>query len=593
MMPDMLTYKFGEFLLDVPGFKLLRDGSLVPLPPKAFDTLVMLVQNHGQVVEKEVLLRELWPDTFVGEAALAQNILTLRRALGQRAKQGHYIDTVPKRGYRFVAPVVVKGGPAAAGAPAEGAAGVVAKAGGDLKTPSTSLAVLPLVNVSNDPQIEYISDGVTETITYRLSRLAKLRVMACTTVAKYKGVEVDPLQAGRELKVQAALVGKINQVEERLVLSAELVDVEHGWQLWGEQYNCTFSDIFQVQDEIARSVSEKLHLKPSKAERTRLTNNYTRSVEAYREYLKGRYFWNRVTEEGYDQAIEHFNQAIGIDPAYALAYTGLADAYIMRDFYGIHPPAKEMSKARSAALKALEIDPFLAEARCSLACLKLIYDFDWAGAEHDFKEALELNPHYTYARRWYSRYLIARGYFDESIGECNLAIDTAVFDPANYMHAGWNNYYARRYDEAARQLRKSLELDPEMSIARMLLGVVYLQQGKPADGIAQLDAAMESEHAPIFRGFAAYAHGQGGQRKEAERILADLERQSSHKYVPPYAIAIAYAGLGKTERALDWLEDALHIHNQWIGLIKVAPEIDILRTDPRLEDIIQRLGLNH
>jgi len=587
--PDSPTYEFGEFHLDIKGYKLLRNGKPVPLTPKAFDMLVILVRKRGRVVEKEELIRELWPDTFVGDTALAQNIFTLRKALGEGTKTRHYIETVPKRGYRFVAPVVEKGGRDAAGAAAEN--GPPAKAGGVSKSPTISLAVLPLVNVSNDPQVDYIADGVTETITYRFSRLAQLRVMARSTVARYKGVEVDPLQVGRELAVQAVFVGKLSQVGDRLTLSAELVDVERGWQLWGEQYSRTFPDIFEVQDEIARSVSERLHLKLSKEERTRLTKNYTRSADAYRLYLKGRFYWEKLTEDGYKLALEHFNQAIEVDPSYALAYAGLADAYTMRDFYGLRAPTKEMPKARAAALKALEIDPFLAEAHCALACIKLIYDYDWAGAERGFREALELNPHYVYARHWYSRYLIAQGHVEESLVECDLAIETAVFDPVNYMYAGWNNYYARRYEEAVKQLRRSLQLKPEMPLAHMILGAVYLQEGEFTDAVAELKAALKAEPAPIFSGYLAHAYGVAGERQEAERLLGELKEQSKERYVPPYAIAIAYAGLGKRENALEWLEDAYRRRNQWIGFLKAAPEIDVLRSDPRLEDLMRRIGL--
>jgi TolB-like protein len=266
---NSLTYQFGEFILDITGYKLMYNGKPVPLTPKAFDTLVMLVQMRGHLVEKEELIRKLWPDTYVGDTALAQNIFTLRKALGEGTRTRKYIETVPKRGYRFVASVIEKRGLEAASTETGGAAPASTKAdGGSSGSLTISLAVLPLVNASNDPQLEHIADSMTDTLTYRFSQLAHLRVMARSTVSKYKGGEVDPLQVGRELAVQAVFVGKVNQVGDRLIISVELVDVARGWQLWGEQYSRMFPDIFDVQDEIARSVSERLRLKLSKEGRT-------------------------------------------------------------------------------------------------------------------------------------------------------------------------------------------------------------------------------------------------------------------------------------------------------------------------------------
>ncbi|MCA1626804.1 MAG: winged helix-turn-helix domain-containing protein, partial [Acidobacteria bacterium] len=428
--PAAFLYEFGPFRLDAAEQLLLRDGVPVPLTPKVFETLVVLVENSGRVVEKEKLMEQVWPGTFVEEGNLSVTIFMLRKALGEDAVERRYIETVPKRGYRFTAPVRKmrrgdqlgdqSGSRAAAGEsasfldatvieppsspghsnakfPHESA--TLSRTTRALKDSSSSLsssqsirraraktidslAVLPLVNGSDDPNAEYLSDGITESIINSLSQLPQLRVMSRSTVFRYKGREVDPQEVGRDMSVRAVLTGRVLQLGDRLIIRTELVDVADGWQLWGEQYNRNPADILAVQEEISQEISAKLRLKLSGEQKQRLTKRHTGSAEAYQTYLKGRYYWNKRTHEGIRKGIEYFTEAIKLDPNYALAYAGIADSYALLGAieYSALPPHEAMQKAREAALRALAIDDTLAEAHASLAYVR-IYDWNWTEAE--------------------------------------------------------------------------------------------------------------------------------------------------------------------------------------------------------------------
>jgi TolB-like protein len=391
-------YRFGPFSLNVEEHLLLRDGEPVLLTPKAFETLVVLVENRRRVVLKDELMKEVWPDTFVEESTLAQNIFTLRKTLGRTASGRQYIETYPRRGYRFVEAVSEgRADDDAAGAEQPGQ-GTEEMGGGTSQGKTIeSLAVLPLVNENADPRVEYLSDGITDSIINSLSQLPQLRVMARSIVYRYRGRETDPQEVGRELQVSAVMVGRILNVDDRLVVRMELVDVEDGSQLCGAQYNRDLSDIFDVQDKIAGQISEMLRLKLTGEEQRRLAQHYTEDTEAYQLYLRGRYHLDKRTAKAYERAIEYFEQAINLDPAYTLAYSGLADAYTLFEYYGLRPPSETMPKAKAAAVRAVELDDALAEGHASLGCVKLVYDRDWEGARRAFERSIELNPKYAHA----------------------------------------------------------------------------------------------------------------------------------------------------------------------------------------------------
>jgi len=391
------VYRFGSFLLSQAERLLLNGEEHVSLTPKVFDTLLVLVENSGHLVTKERLLQEVWPGTFVEEANLSVNIASLRKALSKGGKQ-QYIETISKRGYRFTADVVKEMSRSTANVTPEPLARLTSQSGITVRgsREANSLAVLPFENVSEDPNFEYLSDGLTESIINGLSQLQNLRVSARNMVFRYKIKQMDPQEIGRELGVCSVVLGRVLQLDNRLIISTELVDVTNGWQMWGEQYHRGPSDILAVQEEISAAICSKLKARLTREEKERLGKYYTEDPEAYHLYLKGRYHWNKYAQQGLRKAIDYFSQAIEIDPTYALAYAGIADSYYrLSNVYA--PNAEAMPKAKAAALKALEIDETLAEAHAALGLINMSYDWNWRAAETEFMRAVELNPNYAIA----------------------------------------------------------------------------------------------------------------------------------------------------------------------------------------------------
>jgi len=458
--------------------------------------------------------------------------------------------------------------------------------------PIDSLAVLPFVNASADPNAEYLSDGISESIISSLSRLPNFKVMSYSSVSRFKGPKIDPQEAGRRLKVRAVLTGRLLQRGDNLSISAELVDVEDNTQLWGEQYNRKLADIFAIQEQIAREISEKLRLRLSREQQQGLAKRYTQNPESYQDYLRGRYFWNKRTADGLNTAIEHFNKAIAKDPTFALAYAGIADCYAVMSFYTAVPPRESYPKAKSAALKALNIDGSLVEAHAALAWVKQEYDRDWGGAEKDYKRALELNPGYATARDWYALYLCALGRFDEALTEFRRAQELDPLSLIISTHAGYVFYYSHRYDEAIEQYRNTLAMDPNFSVARSDLARAYLQKSMYPEAVAELQAALRlgGEH-PRNIGRLGHAYGLSGNRGEAQKILAELTAQSRQGHVPALAITEVYLALGDKERASEWLRKAVEERSAGVSWLKVGPAYAPLRSDPRFVELLRRMNL--
>lgn len=579
-------YDFGPFRLDLTEHFLLRSGKTVSLTPKAFDTLVMLVRNKGRIVTKDELLKTVWPETFVEEATLAQNIFTLRKALGgSEGKQ--YIQTIAKRGYRFVASVTEVIDESAVETPVA-QFDTVADDDRDAmggETAIGSLAVLPLINASSDPNAEYLSDGITESIVNSLSLLPELQIKACSTLTHFKGREISPQEAGRELAVDAVLVGRILKFGENLLIRMELVDVTNGWQLWGEEYNQKLFDIHKFQGAVAKDISEKLRLKLTSEEWQRILKPRAQKAESYQLYLKGRYFLNLRTRHGYENARDCFEQAIQIDSAFALAYCGLADSYILFDFYGLIPPWQTMPKARAAAAKAIELDNELPETHTTLAAIKLVYNRDPTGAEREFKVALRLNPKYSRAHDGYAHCLLEMGRIEESLAECHRALELEPFDLEINQHLGWYYLFARQYDLAIEQLLKTLEMGPHVYRARILLGMAYVQKKLFSQAIEEFLRADRLEKTPVLSGFLGHAYAMAGKEKALE-ILDHLLEELNHRYVPPYSIALIYTGLGRRDEAFEWLQKAFVEHSHWHGWLRLTPELDSLRSDPRFTELV-------
>jgi serine/threonine protein kinase/Flp pilus assembly protein TadD len=457
-----------------------------------------------------------------------------------------------------------------------------------------SLAVLPLVNATRDPNAEYLSDGITESIINSLSKLPKLRVVPRSTVFRYKGSLADPQEIGRELGVRAVFVGRVMHHGDFLIIKTELVDVAQDSQLWGEQYRRKITNIFSLQEEIAEDISEKLRLRLSGADKKRLAKRYTENSEAYKFYLKGRYFvTTKRTEEWIKRGIEHFQQAIDLDPNYALAYSGLADAYaFLASSTGGWSPREAYPKAKAAALKALEIDEALGEAHSSLGFFSLLYDWNFAQAEHEFKRAIELSPNYPHAHDGYGFYLKAMGQHEEAVRECLMIQQVDPLSPFGHVSLGWAYYFARQYDLAVQQGKKALEMDKHSAFAYWNLGLVYLQQEKLESAISALSKSVTfSDSGLAFEAHLGFAYAIAGKRTEAIEVLADLHENAKHSYVSAYYFAIIHVGLGETDEAFKWLEEAYEERSGFMPFLKVDPIVDSLRTDARFVNLLQRIGL--
>jgi TolB-like protein/Tfp pilus assembly protein PilF len=587
------VYKFRSFLLDTAERVLRCDEKNVPLTPKVFDTLVVLVERAGRLVTKESLLAEVWPDTFVEEANLSVNIATLRKALGEIAGEHQYIQTISKRGYRFVANVVEVERETRPVAIDQPQSAVIAKKQSTLDQYQglTSLAVLPFDNGSADPNAEYLSDGITESIINSISQLQGLRVVARNTVFRYKAKGVDPEKVGRELGVCAVLYGRILQLGDRVVIRAELVDVLNGWQIWGEEYQVKFQDILTVQEEISEAISGKLKLQLTREEKERLGKRNTGNAEAFKLYLKGRYYWNKYTHEGLEKALEYFRQAIDIDPVYALAYAGIADSHF-RLANQYLAPRLTIPKAKAAAMRALEIDPTLPEAHASLGILKMRYDCDWQGAELELKQAISLNPSYVAAHQWYGAYFQAQRRFDEALHHFSLAQELDPLSTQVTVLWGMCLWAMRLYDEALEKFREAIAMNPHHYPAHLSLALTHAQLKNFPEAIEEFKKAGQLDDSRTIMGYLAHVYAASGKRDEAQRILEEMLMQRKERYCSAYAVALVYAALSEDDLAFEWLAKAHEEHDDHLGWgVASDPRLDSLRGDPRFNELLSRVGL--
>jgi serine/threonine protein kinase/tetratricopeptide (TPR) repeat protein len=455
-----------------------------------------------------------------------------------------------------------------------------------------SLAVLPFENASGDPEHEYLSDGITGSLIHILARLPKLRVMAQSTVSRYKGRGIDPQAIGRELNVRAVLSGKIMQRGGSLRVGAELVDVATGSQLWGAQYDRKPDDIFVVEDDISNEISGKLRLQLTGAEKTRLTKRHTEDAEAYGLYLKGRHHWNRWTEEGFYKAIEYFQQAIEKDRSYALAYTGVADSYVLLGWNSYLSSEDAFAKGKVAALTALRLDPDLAEAHTSWAALLWLHDWQWEEAQTEFKRSLELAPTYPTANHWYAEYVMTMGQHAEAIARIKNGHDLDPLSLIINVAVGWSLYFAHRYDEALKQLRRTAELDPNYPVTCWILGLLLRKMGRYELAIAEGEKAVKlSGGSPLMRAALAHTLAAAGRTTEALQVLDDLTTLAKQKYVPPYFIAGIHIGLRENDRAMEYLEKSYEEHSHWLIYLHMDPGMDGLGDDLRFQDLLRRVGL--
>jgi serine/threonine protein kinase/tetratricopeptide (TPR) repeat protein len=454
-----------------------------------------------------------------------------------------------------------------------------------------SLAVLPFENANRDPEHEYLGDGITGSLINILATVPKLRVMAQSTVFRYKGRDMDPRAIGRELNVRAVLTGKIMQSGGSLRIGTELVDVATGCQLWGAQYDRKPSDIFAVQDEISNEISGKLRLQLTRAEKKRLTRRHTEDAEAYRLYLKGRHYWNKWTEEGFYKAIEYFKQAVEKDPSYALAYAGMADSYVLLGWNSYLPPKEAFPRGKVAAMTALRLDPELAEGHTSLAALMWLYDWHWKEAETEFKHSLDLSPTYATANHWYAEYVMTMGRQAEAIARMKNSQDLDPLSLIINVAVGWAFYYARRYDEGIEQLRQTVELDPNYPVTHWILGLLLRRTGCYEQAIIEGEKGVNlSGGSPLMRAALAHTYGKAGRTKEAFQLLDDLTKLAKQEYVAHYFFAGIHIGLGHNDRAIEYLEKSYEEHSHWLIYLHIDPSMDGLREDPRFQDLLRRVG---
>jgi serine/threonine-protein kinase len=456
--------------------------------------------------------------------------------------------------------------------------------------PINSIAVLPFQNKSTVAETEYLSDGLVESLIYDLSQLPNLKVSPSSSVNRYKDKEIDPVKIGNELGVSAVMTGRFAQHDDGLKISVELVDVRNNRVLWGKHYERKLADLLTTQREIAGEITQNLKLRLSGADERRATRHHARNSEAYQLYLKGHYFSARYTKEGFNKAIGYFEEAIAKDPNFALAHNGLAFCYMQQSDW-VFAPKDSVPKAREAVENALKIDPSLAEAHTMRAMILLQYDWDWAEAEKEFRQALELDPNYALGRSFLAWHLAAMGRFDESIAEDRRALELDPLSSAVNADLGWDLYLARRYDEAIAQLRKAMDLDPNYWVSHVLLARCYQQTGKRNEAVAALQKAKQVEGS-IPEVLASLAHGyaMSGKKGEAMKILRELQERSKKEFVPSYTIALIYTGLGMKEEALQYLVKSYDEGSFYMIHLKVEPILDPLRTDPRFTDLVRRVG---
>ena len=575
-------FRIGGWLVQPQLNSVSENGAIARLEPKVMQVLVQLAEHAGEVMPKDRLMRAVWGGTFVTDDVLTRSISNLRRAFDDSPQQPRFIQTIPKGGYRLIAPVEWI----------------------DRKPEVQSVAVLPFVNASNDPELEYLSDGIADSISHSLSQLPQLHVLARCTVFRFRGREGDAQAAGKELNVGAVVTGRVVPRGDDLVVRVELVEVARGWQLWGDQYVRRRADVLTLEDDIARSISGALRLRLTGEQKQHLARRPTGDHEAYHLYLKGRYLWNRRTDASLKKAVEFFEQAVTRDPNYALAHVGVADSYAVlacQMDYGAVEPQEAYPRATAAAQKALELDDTLAEAHASLGNVFASYHWNWTAAEREFRRAIELNPRYPTAHHWYAEMLSYVRRLDEAFREIHLAQELDPLSLAINTDAARILYCARQYGEAVEQLRKVLDLEPEFLPARTLLAVTYKLQGRQEEAWEEFQLAQQifrRAGIPVaMRGYALAAGSEEDRRKGLQELEALGPRCSPDQRllrqgaVPACCLAAYYTHSGDKELALDHLERAFAERSSWMIFLAVDPIFDDLRQEPRFQELVRQVGL--
>ena len=645
------VFRFGIFEADVSSGELRRNGHKLRLSEQPLQILLMLLERPGEIISREELRGRLWHDQSFGDFdhGLNNAVLRLREVLGDSSDNPRFIATVHRRGYRFIAPVqlvlpaqkaveetpgVIETSAAISnqilvpidppGLPtSEGlawrdplaanpglrrklftwaliplcAAGLLIvsllawsafKAAGA----PASLVVLPLENLSGDPNQDYFADGMTDDLIANLAKIRSLRVISRSTAMAYKGTRRPLSQIARELHVDAVVEGTVLRAGDRVRITAELVQVSSDHHLWADTYESQMGDVLALQNRVSSAIVNEIRINLTPGDRERLAGSPSVHPEAYENYLKGRYYWNKRTSQSLTRAIGYFGQAVQQDSRYALAYAGLADSYSIlgATIYGSVSTVEAAGKAKDAAEKALALDPQMAEAQTSLATVKFNYDWDWSGAESDFRRAIQLDPNYATAYQRYSLYLMAMGRVQNSLEQIDRARQLDPLSISINFSDGWRLYLARQYGNAAQQLRDTLEMDPSNGLVHLILGQTYEYMGNTEGALTEFrEAARLSPGTPLMTAGLAAGYARSGNRPEALKLLASLSVQAQHEYVSPYYIAVVYAALGESNQALDWLDKAYADRSNGMVFLKMDPDLDPLRGNPRFNAIQKKL----
>jgi DNA-binding winged helix-turn-helix (wHTH) protein/TolB-like protein/Tfp pilus assembly protein PilF len=641
-------YKFGQFRVELVKRLLLRDQAPVPISNKAFDILIVLIKGRDRVLTKDELMEKVWPDTVVEENNLTVAMSGLRKALGEGSGDRRYIMTVPGRGYRFVAEVQTESLRASTGdrdrgieagavadqhSRAEPASRPVTEAGRQearvsagqasrprawmfalaivavilgragyvvftrIARPKTSvrsihsIAVLPLKMMNASEDDRYLGVGMADALTAKLSNLSQLTVRPTGSVLRYGQTNANPVSAGKELSVDAVLDGEMQRSGNRIRVTVQLVSVRDGATLWADSSDEDFTNIFAMEDAISAALSEHLALRLTDAEKEVLTRHVTQNPEAYQAYMKGRYFWDKDTEEPMRKSIEYFEQAIELDPHFALAYVGIADAYSELVLQGYLPASSGLPKAKAAALAALQIDPTLAEPHNSLGVVAWGYDWDWKAADKEFARAADLNPESSATHSDRAFYFMTMKRFDESVAEAKRAVELNPASASLNTTVGYAYFASQRYEDSAAWLRKALDLDPNFSFPRAVLAADYALSGKSVEALAEYARIREvarTGNDPLVSAIAAHACAIAGDRSEALAILGALKSSSARRFVDPYNFAIVYSGLGDGDATFNWLERTLREHSLSVVFVNFDPFFLKFHSDARFMDLVRQ-----
>jgi DNA-binding winged helix-turn-helix (wHTH) protein/tetratricopeptide (TPR) repeat protein len=618
---DESIYEFGEFQLKPAEHLLLRDGKPLSLTNKAFHTLLVLVQRRGHLVEKSELINAVWGETFVEEGNLAVTISMLRKVLGDNRNEHRYIETVAKQGYRFVPEVrklngcepdsvvtatdLVTASISSHSPPVKSAFPIVRAglailiigiivglasihfASSAARPEIRSMAIIPFQTLGPDSNM-HVGVGIADDLVTTFGGDGGIEVRPLSTVMEYSNGLNDPLTVGRTQQVDAVLSGTVQNTDGEFHVTAKITRVRDNSVLWDANFDRPVGQIVDLENQLEESASRSLFPYVVKSVRSA---SESRNPEAYHLYLEGRYFWNKRTEDGLHRSIEYFQRAVLKDQGYAQAYAGLADSYTLLASYGVEPEQEAYPNAKDAALKALQLNPVLAEAHTSLGMVSFYYEWDWRNAETEFQRAIDLNPNYSMARTWYALELAATGQSQRALEQAQRGFELDPLSLVANTELGRVYYWDRQYDKAVASYKRAIDLDPYFSRAHTRLGITYAAQNKYADAIIEFKKVAElSGPDPYLDGLTGYAQARNGNTVAARRILDDLTQRSKRDFVPAFSVALVCIGLGDREQAMNWLEKSYLDRSTYMVYSGVDPLLDGVRSDPRFSALMTKLG---